>query len=348
MWKTTMKLSNLTKNISIIFLIIFAFIFTATVFGQTPLFNYQGRLNDADAPANGTYQFQFKLFGGASGETQIGPTISDVTLNVVDGVYNAKIDFGAVAYSDGEKYLEVYVRRTSSESYYPIEARKPITLSPYLYRSSDSDSTAKNETTEDSSRKQNSVVSGDGKEPNSEESLVEVNGLTVFGRNQSEQAAPFFPGAENYHVVEIGASGTKTPLTLAGGSASMEFWADRGSLGGTPPFAVSFGMARPGLAATSDLIFSTYSTASGWNERMRIASLGNVGIGVSNPTAKLEIGGSLKLTGAGSGITFPDGSKLTTATAGGGTASDTSILSAINDAGTSGVINDNRISGNLG
>jgi hypothetical protein len=45
---------------------------------------------------------------------------------------------------------------------------------------------------------------------------------------------------------------------------------------------------------------------------------GNVGIGTATPGAKLEVAGSLKLSGGGSGITFPDGTMQTTAPSGGG------------------------------
>ena len=43
---------------------------------------------------------------------------------------------------------------------------------------------------------------------------------------------------------------------------------------------------------------------------------GRVGIGTTNPSEKIEAAGNLKLSGAGSGIIFPDGSKMTTAATG--------------------------------
>jgi trimeric autotransporter adhesin len=178
----------------------------------------------------------------------------------------------------------------------------------------------------------------------------EFSGLTVFGINAHNINAPLFPNAPNLHVVEIGAPGTKTPLVLAGGSGSMEFWKDRGSLAtGEPSAAVAFGMATPGLSAGNDLVFSTYLAGQPWFERFRIGSNGNVGIGNSVPQAKLDVAGSIKLTGAGSALIFPDGSSMTSAVAGGGgsTPSGTSIVNAINDPATIGVIGDNRHSANI-
>jgi hypothetical protein len=181
-------------------------------------------------------------------------------------------------------------------------------------------------------------------------SFSEISGLTVFGVNASGQNGPLFPTAPNLHVVEIGAPGTKTPLVLAGGSGSMEFWKDRGSIGtGEPSAAVAFGMATPGLAATNDLIFSTYLAGQPWFERLRISTNGNVGIGNATPQAKLDVGGSIKLSGAGSALIFPDGSSMTSAVTGGGggTPSGNNIVAALNDPATSSVITDARMSANI-
>jgi len=52
---------------------------------------------------------------------------------------------------------------------------------------------------------------------------------------------------------------------------------------------------------------------SGLAERMRITDSGAVGIGTTAPTAALEVAGAVKLSGTGSGLTFPDGTTQTTA-----------------------------------
>ena len=49
-----------------------------------------------------------------------------------------------------------------------------------------------------------------------------------------------------------------------------------------------------------------------------IAPAGNVGVGTDNPQARLHAAGDLRVTGAGSGLVFPDGTKQTTAAAVGG------------------------------
>jgi trimeric autotransporter adhesin len=85
------------------------------------------------------------------------------------------------------------------------------------------------------------------------------------------------------------------------------------------------------------------------NERLRITPTGNVGIGTAAPTQKLEVAGSIKITGVGNAIYFPDGTAMTTAASGGGggSMSGTSIVNAVNDPSTAGVFSDARLSPNV-
>jgi|GEM_PF-672568 len=75
---------------------------------------------------------------------------------------------------------------------------------------------------------------------------------------------------------------------------------------------------------------------------------GSVGINTTNPVDRLEVSGNVRISGAGNGLIFPDGSKMTSAGVGGSsTPSGTSIIGAINDPATVGVISDARVSPNF-
>jgi Chaperone of endosialidase len=111
-----------------------------------------------------------------------------------------------------------------------------------------------------------------------------------------------------------------------------------------------------------DFIFGTGSSGTGQNRpimfasgflrdnatndgQLFLATDGRVGIGHKSPQSKLDVAGDLRISGVGNGLIFADGTKLTTANS---TAmSGTSIVAAINDAATTGVIADNRHSPNL-
>ncbi|HZB43592.1 MAG TPA: tail fiber domain-containing protein [Pyrinomonadaceae bacterium] len=85
----------------------------------------------------------------------------------------------------------------------------------------------------------------------------------------------------------------------------------------------------------------------GADNLFNVLANGNVGVGTTAPAQKLDVAGNIRMTGAGNGIIFPDGTKLTTATGGGGTPTGTSIVGAINDPATSGFISDARLSPNV-
>ncbi|MDT5293385.1 MAG: hypothetical protein QOJ76_265 [Acidobacteriota bacterium] len=71
-----------------------------------------------------------------------------------------------------------------------------------------------------------------------------------------------------------------------------------------------------------------------------------VGIGTASPAEKLEVAGNVKLSGATSKLIFPDGSFMTSASAG-GSMTGSQIVNAVNDPATAGTINDARLSPNV-
>jgi hypothetical protein len=83
------------------------------------------------------------------------------------------------------------------------------------------------------------------------------------------------------------------------------------------------------------------------SELFRITPAGSVGVGTAAPTQRLDVVGNIKLTGAGNGVVFPDGTKQTTAATGGGSMTGAQIVSALNADAVGGFIGEARISPNV-
>jgi len=93
-------------------------------------FTYQGRLSDGGNPANGVYDFQFKLYDAATGGTQVGSTVTKTNVSVTDGLFSVQLDFGAV-FDGTALWLEVAVRPSGSGSYTTLSPRQALTAAPY-------------------------------------------------------------------------------------------------------------------------------------------------------------------------------------------------------------------------
>ncbi|HJQ34094.1 MAG TPA: tail fiber domain-containing protein [Pyrinomonadaceae bacterium] len=106
------------------------------------------------------------------------------------------------------------------------------------------------------------------------------------------------------------------------------------------------GSGDPISMTGSTLDFGVYPNGGGGSRTpgLMVANDGKVGVGTTAPTQKLEVAGNVKVSGAGNGVIFADGTKQTTA---GGAMTGTAVVSAINDAATAGVIGEARLSPNV-
>src|SRR3954451_10223356 len=77
---------------------------------QPTAFTYQGRLNDGGSVANGIYDFRFSLFGSVQGFTQVGDSLTNLSLTVASGLFAAILDFGKSAFDGSDRWLEIGVR----------------------------------------------------------------------------------------------------------------------------------------------------------------------------------------------------------------------------------------------
>jgi hypothetical protein len=104
---------------------------------QNTAFTYQGRLNDGGLPANGSFDFQFRLFSAPTNGSQVPVIASSSGVAVSNGLFAASLDFGSNVFNGSPFWLEISVRTNGGGSYSALNPRQAITPSPSaLYASS--------------------------------------------------------------------------------------------------------------------------------------------------------------------------------------------------------------------
>ncbi|MFN8486455.1 MAG: hypothetical protein U0350_02620 [Caldilineaceae bacterium] len=106
-------------------------------------FTYQGHLNDGANSANGAYDFQFNLFDVEAGGAALNPTpVTVANVNVQQGVFTVKLDFGPNAFTGAPRWLGISVRPAGSGNFNDLNPRQAISPAPYaLYADSANNAT---------------------------------------------------------------------------------------------------------------------------------------------------------------------------------------------------------------
>ena len=99
---------------------------------QSRAFTYQGKLQDGGAAADGVFDFEFRLWDHSSAGLQIGSAAGVDDVTVVDGVFTVSLEFGDPAAFDGsDSWLEILVKADAEASFTVLSPRQPVTPSPY-------------------------------------------------------------------------------------------------------------------------------------------------------------------------------------------------------------------------
>ncbi|MBN4082626.1 tail fiber domain-containing protein [Phycisphaeraceae bacterium AH-315-B13] len=88
-------------------------------------FTYQGLLNEAGAPADGSYNIDISLWDAVTNGTQIGSEVMFNGLAVSEGMFSIQLDFGANALDNSDRWLEISVDGTE------LSPRQQVTRAPY-------------------------------------------------------------------------------------------------------------------------------------------------------------------------------------------------------------------------
>jgi cell division protein FtsB len=95
-------------------------------------FTYQGRLVDGAAPANGSYDLRFRVFGSLIGGTQAGPDVVASPVVVTNGLFTVGLDFGDGVFTGADRWLEIAAKTNGAAGAWTVlDPRQPITAVPY-------------------------------------------------------------------------------------------------------------------------------------------------------------------------------------------------------------------------
>ena len=130
-----MKVNSFTGRLFIRLACLSLFVFAVAVVAsaQNPAFSYQGRLTDGPGPANGTYNMQFSLFDSLAAGSQVGSTITNTNVSVVNGIFTVTLDFSpATPFSTGApRFLQTAVKKPADALYTPLTPRQEVVSVPY-------------------------------------------------------------------------------------------------------------------------------------------------------------------------------------------------------------------------
>jgi hypothetical protein len=103
-------------------------------FAQGTAFTYQGRLDNNNTPANGTYDLSFSAFDADTNGNLIAGPVTNTAVAVSNGLFTVTMDFGAGVFDGSQRWLEIAVSTNGADAFDTVSPRQEITPAPYAIR----------------------------------------------------------------------------------------------------------------------------------------------------------------------------------------------------------------------
>jgi hypothetical protein len=101
-------------------------------FAQGTAFTYQGRLDNNNTPANGTYDLSFSAFDADTDGNLIAGPVTNTAVAVSNGLFTVTLDLGAGVFDGTPRWLEIGVATNGDdENFATIAPRQAVTPTPY-------------------------------------------------------------------------------------------------------------------------------------------------------------------------------------------------------------------------
>lgn len=226
-------------------------------------FTYQGRLSDSGNPANGNYDFRFRLALDPQGNNYAGSPVLTNGVAVSSGLFTVSLDFGSV-FTGSNYWLQVDVRTNGAAAYSPLTPLQALSPVPYA-----------------------------------------LYALTPAG--------PAGPPGPQGSVGPTGAQGATGSTGAAGTPGSVGPAGAQGAAGSTGPAGAQGPVGPAGAQGPPGPQGPTGGSPFGLDGTNAYYVNGWVGIGTTNPTAQLEVNGTViagNFSGSGAGLTGLSGGSI--------------------------------------
>jgi hypothetical protein len=279
---------------------------------QVSAFTYQGRLTVNGEPANGLYDFMFRLMDAPTNGTAVPVIPGSLAVAVTNGLFTTGMDFGVENLTGSPQWLEVNVRTNGAVSFTALSPRTLLLPTPYAVKALSASNLLG---TLPAAQLSGAVASANfsGVYGNTVTLNNAANSFTGTGAGLANlNASALTDGTVNDERLSTNVARLNAEQTFLGINIFTNFVRIGANETPTVPLDVTapfYGIQHSGL----DVTLATYiDGAAGWlgtvsehplkfyvvngDSSLTIATNGNVGIGTDNPTNKLDVAGDISAT----------------------------------------------------